>query len=216
MGATVLHYGRIRLVQEERELAFPTLPTPIVSFRSVWAEGRHWTPRLGDKTALLLLKRKGEKRVSFERAYRGWRASGAREEHELGEGRAFLRWLQHFDLSIQWQARDIKLHPYFTDPKAPKHDPHDETARGLSFAVAPVNVGDRRVKLYLKDEDVLRLLHLPFGHEHDFLALVTEYVGQRHQWQLWQAPAPPFIDWLTTQGKRPVFAQGQLGFKLPF
>jgi hypothetical protein len=212
---TALRYGQASYHRDDFDPEHFCQPSPILEFRQIWSEGRRWQPRPGDRTTLLLLKRQMPKQVSFERAYRGWRASGAKEERELGEGRAFLRWLQKHELSIAWEARDIELHPYFALPDSPRHDPQDETAYGLSFAVAPVKVGPRLVKLYLADEDVLRLLNLPYGHEMDFLTLVTEYVGQRHQWQAWQAPAPPFVEWLTNQGRKPVFKRGQLGFSLP-
>jgi hypothetical protein len=215
MGKT-LRYGRAIYTYGDFDPKAPCQPRPVIEFSSIYAEGKHWQPKPGDRTALLLLRRKMPKKVSFTRAYRGWRASGAIEEKELGEGRAFLRWLQRHELSIAWESRDIKLHPYFTQPDAPRHDPSDEMAQGMSFAIAPVEIQGKRVKLYLADEDVLRLIHLNYGHEEDFLALVTEYIGKRHQWQIWKAPAPPFVDWLTTHGKKPFFNPGQLGFHLPF
>ncbi|MFP5457885.1 MAG: hypothetical protein ACLGG7_04050 [Bacteriovoracia bacterium] len=211
-----LRYGKASYSYGDFHPDSPCQPRPVIEFTTVYAEGRHWQPNPGDRTALLLLRRQMPKQVSFTRAYRGWRSSGAREERELGEGRAFLRWLQRHELSIAWESRDLKLHPYFTLPGAPTHAPDDEMAVGMSFAIAPVEVDGRRVKLYLADEDVLRLIHLPYGNDEDFLALVTEYVGQRRQWQLWKAPAPPFVEWLTSLGKKPFFKPGQLGFKLPF
>lgn len=187
-------------------------PNPIVIFNPVWAEGQRWYPDPGDRHALTLLKRKTEKKVSFHRAYRGWRASGAREEAELGEGRAFLRWLQKFDLSIDWKEKDIRVNPFFADKDSPKHDPQDEMAQGLSFAIKPVSVQKRRIKLYIPDQDMISILNTPYGNEEDFLDLVMKYVSQRFEWNEWKAPAPTFLDWLSSQGKRPLFKSGQLGF----
>ena len=151
-------------------------------------------------------------KVSFPRAYRGWRASGSREEAELGEGRAFLRWLQKHEISIDWEPRDFQPHPYFSHQDSPRHDPDDEMAKGLSFAVRPVRVAQRNVKLYVQDHDMLSLLSMPYGKEEDFLELVMRYVAQRFEWANWKAPAPPFLDWVVSQGSRPVFQGGQLGF----
>lgn len=188
-------------------------PNPIVTFSPVWAEGRRWYPNPGDKHALLLLKRETHKKVSFPRAYRGWRASGALEELELGEGRAFLRWLQRYDLSILWKENDFRPHPYFCSKNSPTHDPHDELGRDLRFAIKPVNVENRNIKLYVSDQDMLSILHMPYGNEEDFLELVMRYISQRFEWSKWNAPAPPFLEWLTSQGKRAVFQDGQLGFQ---
>lgn len=187
-------------------------PTPIVTFSKVFAENQWWQPNPGDRHALLLLRRQMPKKVSFTRAYRGWHASGAKEEKELGEGRAFLRWLMRHELAIDWSPRDFNPHPYFSHPLSPKHDPNDEMARGLSFAISPVQVDGRKVKLYVRDDDMLNLLNMPFGNEEDFLELVMRYVAQRFEWEDWKAPAPLFLDWVKSQGKRPVFQAGQLGF----
>lgn len=189
-------------------------PNPIVTFAPLWAEGRQWTPFFGDRHSLILLRRNLPKKVSFQRAYTGWKASGAREEFELGEGRAFLRWLQKHHLSIDWKQRDFKPHPYFFQGPMPYHDDHDEMARGLSFAVRPVKVGTRNIKLYVQDEDMVSLLNMPYGDEEDFLELVMRYVAQRFEWESWRAPAPTFLDWVVSHGKRPVFLPGQLGLSL--
>ncbi|HXH29361.1 MAG TPA: hypothetical protein VNJ01_00990 [Bacteriovoracaceae bacterium] len=188
-------------------------PNPIVTFAPLWTQGRKWFPNPGDKHALLLFKRQMPTKVSFGRAYSGWRASGAREEAELGEGRAFLRWLQKHNISIEWKETDFRPHSYFCHRDAPKHDPKDEMALGLSFAVRPVLVRGRKVKLYVKDNDMLGLLNLPYGNEEDFLELVMSYVGQRFLWDKWRAPAPGFLDWVVSQAKRPVLGPGQLGFR---
>lgn len=192
----------------------PCRPNPIVTFAPLWVEGRKCFPVFGDRHSLTLLRRLTPKRVSFQRAYTGWRASGASEERELGEGRAFLRWLQKHDLAIDWKESDFNPHPYFKQKNAPTHLPQDEMARGLSFAVKPVSVLGRIIKLYVRDEDMMSLLHMPYGREEDFLELVMEYVAQRFEWEGWRAPAPTFLDWIISHGKRPIFLPGQLGLSL--
>jgi len=187
-------------------------PHPIITFSPLWVFDRKYFPSFGDQHALILLKRKTPKQVSFARAYAGWRHSGAGELQELGEGRAFLRWLQRHELSIAWKERDFLPHPFFREPDAPKHAPDDELAQGHSFAIRPVFVAGRSVKLYVKDNDILSLLNLPYGEEEDFLILVMSYITQRFEWQKWKALAPTFLDWVHSHGKRPIFQPGQLGF----
>ncbi len=188
-------------------------PNPILQFAPIWINEIKYQPQFGDRHSLLLLKRQMPKKVSFVRAYTGWHLSGRRELHELGEGRAFFRWLQKHELSIEWNERDFASHPYFLDPLAPKHEQDDELADGHSFVIRPVHVAGRNVKLYVKDNDLLSLLNLPYGQEEDFLTLVMSYITQRFEWEKWRAPAPPFLDWVVTHGKRPVFKPGQLGFQ---
>jgi hypothetical protein len=189
-----------------------TRPNPILTFSPVWIFDRKYQPHFGDRHALILLKRRTHKQVSFTRAYSGWRHSGARELEELGEGRAFLRWLQRHDLSIDWHEADFLPHPYFLAPSAPNHAPGDEYAQQHSFAIRPVQVAGRKIKLYVKDQDILSLLNLPYGKEEDFLELVMSYITQRFQWEKWHAPAPTFLDWVISHGLRPIFAPRQLGF----
>lgn len=198
--------------QDDFDPLLPCRPNPIVTFAPLWVQGRLYHPQFGDHHSLILLRRIRPKRVSFARAYNGWRASGAGEEPELGEGRAFLRWLQKHDLGIEWKEKDFKPHPYFSQKNSPTHDPDDELARDLSFAIRPVKVGGRKIKLYVRDQDMLSLLSMPYGREEDFLELVMRYVAQRFEWESWRAPAPPFLDWVVGHGLRPVFGQGQLGF----
>ncbi len=189
-------------------------PNPIVTFSAVWIFDQKYQPKFGDRHALLLLKRRMPKRVSFSRAYTGWRQSGAREERELGEGRAFLRWLQRHELSIDWTASDLAPHPYFASPDSPSHAKDDELAEWHSFAIRPVSVKGRNIKLYVKDNDLLSLLNMPYGQEQDFLLLVMSYITQRFEWENWRAPAPSFLDWVVSHGKRPTFKPGQLGLEL--
>lgn len=199
------------------ELTWSGRPIPLIKFAPLWAEGRKWNFAPTNREILLLFKHNLPTKVSFQRAFQGWRASGAREEKELGEGRAFLRWLQKHHISVEWKKRDFTPHPYFQNPDNPRHDPTDELARGLSFAIKPVEVAGRRVKLYVQDNDMLALLATPFGHEEDFLELVKKYIATRFDWESWRAPAPHFMDWVMVNGKRPLFGAGQLGFSpLPY
>lgn len=198
--------------QDDFNPLMPCRPNPIVTFSPLWVHGRLYKPSFSDSHSLALLRRFRPKQVSFARAYSGWRLSGATEESELGEGRAFLRWLQKHDLSIQWKEKDFRPHPYFAQKNSPAHDLHDEMAQGLSFAIRPVRVSGRTIKLYVKDSDMLGLLSMPYGKEEDFLELVMRYVAQRFEWEKWRAPAPTFLDWVVSHGERPVFGAGQLGF----
>ena len=196
----------------------PTQPlgwTPLITFNALKFSGKKHTPHFDDRLALLLMKRVMPKKVSFLRAYTGWRHSGATEERELGEGRAFFRWLQKHELSILWKEEDFYLNYFFSSPSSPKHDPDDEMAENLSFAIRPVTVGKRTIKLYVEDRDMLSLLYLPYGKEEDFLELVKQYVASRFEREVWRAPSPSFLDWTQASGLRPVFQEGQLGFKLP-
>lgn len=185
----------------------------LLTFNPFWACGQKWRPYFGDRNTLLILRRKMPKEVSFQRAYTGWRCSGANEERELGEGRAFLRWLQKHQLSISWSEKDFTLHPLFSHPLAPAHEKNDEMAENLSFAIRPVRVAERNIKLYVQDVDMLSLLQMPYGQEKDFLYLVGKYIQERFKWETWRAPAPSFLDWVIAQACRPLFAPGQLGFR---
>lgn len=198
---------------QENGLSLPAgLPHPLIQFKSVYFEGNLYHPQFGDRTSLLIFSRKMPKSVSFIRAYSGWRAGGAKDLNELGEGRAFFRWLQRHELSIQWRRDDFLIHPLFTGENAPKHDPDDDFAKGLSFALRPIQVQRRRVKLYLQDQDVLSLFRINSGEERDFLSLVEEYIEMRFSWDTSKLPAPGFLDWLKSKNKRPSFHQGQIGF----
>lgn len=188
-------------------------PISLIQFKPVYFESNLYHPSFGDRTGLLILARKMPKRVSFSRAYSGWRAGGAKDLLELGEGRAFFRWLQRHELSIEWKKEDFIIHPLFTGKDLPRHDPHDEFARGLSFALRPVRVQRRLVKLYLQDQDVLSLLKISAGEERDFLSLVEHYIEMRFHWDTTKRPAPGFLDWVKSINLRPLFRAGQLGFR---
>jgi hypothetical protein len=189
-------------------------PNPIVTFNPVLVQGRKHVPHFGDRHSLLLFKRVMTKKVSFARAYTGWKFASGNEEKELGQGRAFLRWLQKHELSIDWKENDFSVHYYLSSPDAPKHHPQDEMARDLSFAIRPVEVKGRKVKLYIQDHDMLSLLNLPYGNDEDFLELVMKYVTQRFEWETWRAPSPSFLDWVVSRGARPLFQQGQVGLRI--
>jgi hypothetical protein len=209
-----LNYGRISWDYDDFDPKVPCRPTPLIKFSSIRINGVIKHPRFSDKISLQLLKHKAPNKLSFREAYRQWYNDIPWNDHDLGEGRAFLRWLQKNNKCIEWKETDMGLHTYFYSPDAPKHDPSDELAQDLSFAIKPVEVEGRRVKLYLKDEAVLSLLNMPYGEEHDFLDLVKQYIKLRFQWELWNAPAVTFLDWVNSQAKRPIFQGGQLGFYL--
>jgi hypothetical protein len=152
--------------------------------------------------------------IPFREAYREWHLKSSWVDRDLGEGRAFQRWLDREQLSVRISPKDFSLHRYFTLGNAPTNDPGDELARDLSFALQPVEVNARRVKLYLEDAAMLNLLSLSFGHEEDFLSLVRRYVAKRFDWERWRAPAPLFLDWVKSEGRRPLFLPGQLGLCL--
>ncbi len=210
-----LNYGRISWSYDETGTHSGVRPLPIFEVSPIRINGKAKYPGFTDKIILQLMKHKTALQVPFREAYVQWYCNGSWIDRDLGEGRAFLRWLQRNKLSIKWRAQDFKLHEYFNDPLAPRHDPDDELAKDLSFAIMPVTVQERRVKLYLQDEAVLGLINLPFGEEKDFIELVEMYVKKRFQWEEWRAPAPPFLDWVKTSGMRPVFRKGQLGFSPP-
>lgn len=209
-----LNYGRISWTYDDFDPKVPCRPSPFLKLQSIRVNGKLRHPSFTDKVTIQILKHKTQIKVSFLNAYKEWSSEDSWMDRDLGEGRSFLRWLQKNKKSILWKMTDFKLHSYFQDEDAPRHDPDDELAQDLSFAVRPVNVNGRKVKLYLQDEAVLNLLNLPYGEDQDFLELVKEYVKLRFQLDEWQAPAPPFLDWVKSQAKRPVFLGGQLGFNL--
>lgn len=209
-----LNYGKISWAYNDFDPGVHCRPSPFLTFVPIRINGKLRSPKFSDKISLQLLKHKSEKKLLFIDAYKQWVAEGSWIDRDLGEGRAFLRWLQKNKLSIEWKISDMKLHSYFSGEDAPKHDPDDELAFDLSFAVKPVEVDGRKVKLYLQDEAVLSLINMPYGEDQDFLELVSEYVRLRFQLEEWKAPAPPFLDWVKSQAKRPVFLGGQLGLSL--
>lgn len=209
-----LNYGRISWAYEDYVLEEHSAPTPLLTFSPIRIAGKLKYPSFSNKVILSLLKQKTLKTILFRDAYRRWYCEDYLSQRELGEGRAFLKWLKQHNYSIDWKPTDIKLHPFFLDENAPSHDLNDEFASGLSFALRPVTVSGRKVKLYLEDESVLELLAIAHGEEEDFLSLVEEYVKQRFLWESYRAPAPLFLEWVKVQAKRPIFKSGQLGFNL--
>jgi hypothetical protein len=209
-----LRYGKLTWAYDDFDPGVPCRPSPLITFSPVRINGKLKHPSFTDKTALALLKHKTETKLLFRNAYIEWMKVGSWMDRDLGEGRSFLRWLQNNHSSIEWKPHDFRFHSYFLQKGSPVHDMHDEMARGLSFAIRPVEVKNRRIKLYLQDEAVLNLISMPFGEDQDFLELVQEYVKLRFQWEEWRAPAPPFIDWVKAHAKRPVFRTGQLGLNL--
>lgn len=207
-----LNYGRITWAYDDFDPKVPCRPSPLITFSPVRINGKLKYPAFSDRAALELMRYKTENKTPFKSAYKEWVLESSWIDRDLGEGRAFLRWLYRSDTSIEWQTTDFKLHSMFTSKNAPTHDPGDEMAKGLSFAIKPVHVNKRNVKLYLMDDAMLTLMSLPYGDDHDFLDLVKNYVAMRFEWEKWKAPAPTFLDWVKTQAKRPVFMQGQLGF----
>lgn len=203
-----LSYGRITLGYEDDDVR----PLPLVLFSSVRYLGKVYLPKISDRDALMILKIRGEKKISFADAYVEAICRDNRQAHELGEGRALIRWLRTRKMMIEWRQNDYKIHSMLFCEEAPKFAPDDELAADHLFSISPVKVLGRNIKLYVEDEAMLSLIHLQFGEEEDFLSLVRRYVARRIQWELWRAPAPTFADWVRNEGKRPVFKKGQLGF----
>jgi hypothetical protein len=209
-----LSYGRITLAYEDFDPKVPCRPSPLFTFAPVRINGKLKHPIFTDKVAFSIIKYKALTPLTFREAYIRWYCEGAFTERDLGEGRAFYRWLYNHQSYIQWKPQDFKLHAYFTQGNAPKHDPGDELAHNHSFAIKPVEINKRKVKLYLEDAAILNLITMPYGEDDDFMNLVEEYVRARFQWEKWRAPAPTFLDWIKARGSRPVFSSGQLGLSL--
>ena len=207
-----LNYGKLTWSYDDFNPGLPCRPSPFIRFSPVRINGKYRYPMFSDKVALSIIKFKSVSEISFRDAYLEWFREGSWIDRDLGEGRSFMRWLEREKKFILWKPGDFELHAYFTQKDSPKHDPHDEMAKGLSFAVRPVKVNERNVKLYLQDEAVLNLISMPFGEDEDFLKLVEKYVSLRFKWESWRAPAPTFLDWVKAQARRPVFSSGQLGF----
>ena len=210
-----LNYGRISWAYEEDFNAeVPCTPSPLLTFNPVRINRKYKYPSISDKTSLLLLRLEGTKKINFKEAYKEWFCEGTWQDRDLGEGRAFLKWLKTHEYSITWKKDDFKFHPYFLQDDSPKHDPQDEMSRGLSFAITPVEVNQRKVKLYLQDDAVLNLIAMPYGEEEDFLELVKRYIRMRFEWEKWRAPSPPFLDWVKAQARKPLFNKRQLGLSI--
>ncbi len=204
-----LSYGRISWGYEDDALR----PTPLLFFTQIRFQGRPRVPKISDRDSLLIMKMKGEKKISFREAYVEAVCKDSREANELGEGRALIRWLRKNRLMILWKDGDFRMHSFFEE--GPEFDPEDELSRDHSFSILPVTVMGRTIKLYVEDEAMLSLFSLEYGEEENFLSLVRRYIARRIQWEHWRAPAPTFVDWVKVEGKKPVFSLGQLGFHPP-
>lgn len=204
-----LSYGRIRLGYEEE----PLRPSPLILFNPIRYQGRPRVPKISDRDCLHLLKLKGDRKISFREAYVESVCKDSRDAHELGEGRALIRWLRKNKMMILWKDGDFKMHSLFEN--GPGFDSTDELAGDHSFSILPVTVMGRVIKLYVEDEAMLALLSLETGEEENFLSLVRRYIARRIQWEHWRAPAPTFLDWVRVEGKKPVFTSGQIGFHPP-
>lgn len=190
------------------------LTNHVIHFRPILIDDKMETPTFDIQSSLKLLKKKSEKKVSFARAYRGWRISGSREEIKLGSGGSFLKWLAHHQLSILWAEDDFYINPLFSGPSSPKHSVDDEYAKDHSFALRPVMVRNRSIKLYISDQHMFRLLNYHHGESADFLDLIKLYITFRFDWEKWEVPIPLFLDWMISHQKRPVFQKGQVGLFL--
>lgn len=186
----------------------------LIEFKPIFFNNKLELPAFDPQSSLELLKRKTEKKVSFVRAYQGWRTGGSKNEFNLGSGKSFLRWLIHHQISILWEQGDFRIHSLLSGPLAPKHSPDDEFGKDHSFAIKTVVVENRPTRLYITDQHMLRLLNFKHGVPEDFLELVKRYISHRFQWEKWKVPSPFFLDWMISHQKMPIFQPGQVGFHL--
>jgi hypothetical protein len=207
-----LNYGRISWSYEEIDANSLSRPTPLFYLSPIHIRGRPHYPNIKDRELLRLFKLRGSKFMPFSEAYRIWRLQGPKEEEELGEARAYLRWVISKELTLTFRKRDLSLHPYFQSPGKREEDEKNDFMTELSFSIPTINLGDRKIKLYLQDDSVISLLNLDFGEEMDFLELVRLYIKKRLEWEKWRAPAPLFYEWVLNMGKRPIFKKGQLNY----
>lgn len=207
-----LNYGRISWSYEDFDPDSPCVPTPLVRFSPFRISTRMKTILLSDRHSLELLKLNTKNKLCLKEAYELWTRRNHFFDIELGEGRAFIKWLKQHHLSIKWSHNDYSLHQYFTYGSPPRHKPFDECALGHTFSVLPVLVKNRFIKLYLEDESVLSLFSIPYGKEENFIHLIEQYILLRFELDKWNAPAPLFIDWVRANGRKPLFYPQQLGF----
>lgn len=185
--------------------------TPILRFRQVWHEGAFHSFNPDDIYSLLILQKVTAKRVSYERAYRGWR-SGPMINERRSPGRAFYHWLDKHSLSIIWKETDFSTNPLLSSALCPRHDPDDELAQGHSFVIRPQLIQQRKIKLYVQDRDMIKVLSLYSGDEAPLGDLTRNYISQRLLWEKTHTPAPSFLDWLIANGKKVQVGEGDLGF----
>lgn len=187
------------------------LITPLIHFKDVWHEGRYHSFEPDDLSALLILQKDTPKKVSYTRAIRGWKTSGLQFERR-SDGRAFNAWLNKHKLSVLWETTDFEINPLLCSPSSPRHDENDEMARGHSFVIRPAMVDGRKIKLYVQDPDMIKLLNLNAGEEKSFSDLTRSYIANRLKWQKQNILAPTFLDWIIAIGARPHIEEGELGF----
>lgn len=185
--------------------------SPLIQFKDVWHEGRYHHFMPDDLYALLILQKNTCKKVSYERAFRGWKNSPFIQE-KRSSGRAFYSWLNRHKLSIIWRETDFSINPILTSPLAPKHDENDELAASHSFVIRPQMVNGKKIKLYVQDRDMIKLLCLHIGDHVPLEELTCHYIAQRMKWEKSLIPAPSFLDWVIAIGKRPLVREGELGF----
>lgn len=185
--------------------------SPLIQFKAIYFNNKLETPSFDDLSSLLILRKTGHKKVSFMRAYHGWRMGGSKDQINVGRGKSFLRWMNHHQLSILWEKEDFEINPLFSGTSMPKHFSDDEYAKDHSFAIRPVIVGGKAIKLYITDQHMLRLINFDHGQPEDFLELVKHYISHRFDWEKWKVPSPFFLDWIISHQKRPVFKTGQVG-----
>ncbi|HLT23424.1 MAG TPA: hypothetical protein VKZ84_08270 [Bacteriovoracaceae bacterium] len=183
----------------------------LIQFKDVWHEGKFHSFNPDDLSALLILQRVTDKQVSYERAFRGWRNSPIAQERR-SPGRAFYSWLNKHHLSIIWKYNDFTINPILSSPLAPRHEANDEFAQGHSFVIKPQMIDGRRIKLYVQDQDMIKILNLHIGEPTSLGELTQKYIGQRLKWEKTCMPAPTFLDWIIANGKRPQVVEGELGF----
>lgn len=186
----------------------------LIQFKSIYFNNKLETPIFDDHSSLQILKKKAQKKVSFIRAYHGWRIGGSKDEMNLGSGKSFLRWMNHHQLSILWDEGDFIINPLFGGASMPKHTADDEFAKDHSFAIKTVIVEGRSIKLYITDQHMIRLFNFHHGNPEDFLELVKVYISHRIVWEKWKIPSPFFLDWMISHQKRPIFQPGQVGLSL--
>ena len=185
--------------------------TPLIQFKEVWHQGSFHAFNPDDLYALMILQKITSKQVSYERAFRGWKNAPFLHERR-SVGRAFYSWLAKHQLSIIWKESDFQINPLLTSALAPRHDQDDELARNHSFVIRPQMVDGRSIKLYVQDQDMIKLLSLHMGEVEPLTSLTRHYITQRLKWEKSLMPAPTFLDWIIATGKRAYVSEGELGF----
>jgi hypothetical protein len=210
-----LNYGKIQWAYEDEEFNQPLIPLPIFSPSPIWINGRHHIPLLSDEIFLKLHFNKGAKEYYFKQAYKDWYLKSPHDQIKFRSDHSFLKYIHQQKIKIILQKNDFTLHPYFSQVDAPKQDKMDDFSEEHHFIIKPIKIENRLVKLYVKDEDIIRMMKIPYGRDYDFLELAKRYIALRWEWEKCHAPAPTFLEWIKNLFLRPVFMRGQLGLKLP-